>query len=188
MCRIAVIIGSTRPGCNTAKVARWVHDIAARQGTAEFDLVDIGDWDIAELDEPVPPSMGQYTQEHTFAWAEKIRSYDGFVFVTPEYNHSIPGALKTAIDFVYAEWNDKAAGIVTVGTTAGGVRAAEHLRLVLAEVQVATVCDQVSLAVHSDFENYTTFKPAPHQEPDVVAMLEHVVAWSTAMQSLRVAA
>ena len=79
----------------------------------------------------MPPSFGQYSRPHTFPWAEKIAEFDGYVFVTPEYNHSTSGALKNAIDYLYKEWNNKAAGFVSYGT-AGGTRAVEHLRLIMA--------------------------------------------------------
>src|SRR6185503_3412075 len=109
-------------------------------------------------DEPVPPSMGQYSQPHTHAWAQKIESFDGFVFVTPEYNHSTSGALKNAIDFLYAEWNNKAAGFVSYGSV-GGARAAEHLRLVMGELQVADVRAQVALSLYTDFKDFSQFMP-----------------------------
>src|SRR4051812_11516294 len=130
MVRIAIIVGSTRPGRNGEAVARWVHDIAARRKDAEFELVDIKSFDLPLLDEPVPPSMGKYTKPHTKAWAAKIDSFDGYVFVTAEYNHGPSGALKNAIDFLYREWNNKAAAFVSYGS-AGGARAVEQLRLVL---------------------------------------------------------
>src|SRR3954447_24651706 len=136
MLRIAVIIGSTRPGRVGESVGKWVFEVAKKRSDAEFELVDIKDFDLPLLDEPVPPSLGQYSKPHTKAWAAKIGSFDAFVLVTPEYNHGISGALKNAIDFLFAEWNNKAAGFVGYGS-AGGVRAVEHLRLVMAEVQVA---------------------------------------------------
>ena len=142
MLKIAIIIGSTRPGRNGEAVAKWVYEIAQKRSDAEFELVDIKDFNLPLLDEPVPPIMGQYSKPHTKAWAAKIGSFDGYVFVTPEYNHGISGALKNAIDFLFREWNDKAAGFVSYGG-AGGARAVEQLRLVLAEVQMATVRNQV---------------------------------------------
>ena len=147
-----------RAGRDGEAVARWVHEIAQQRSDAEFELVDIEDFNLPLLDEPVPPSLGKYSKEHTKKWAAKIASFDGFVFVTPEYNHGTSGALKNAIDFLYAEWNNKAAGFVGYGS-AGGARAVEHLRLVMAEVQVATVRAQVMLSLHDDFENYSVFKP-----------------------------
>ena len=184
MVKIAVIIGSTRPGRVGESVARWVYELAKRRTEAEFELVDVKEFNLPLLDEPAPPAMGQYSQEHTRTWAAKINSFDGYVFVAPEYNHGICGALKNAIDFVYREWNNKAAGFVSYGS-AGGVRAVEHLRLVMAEVQVATVRNQVALSLFTDFENYTNFKPAKHQEKSLNQMLDQLVAWSGAMKSLR---
>lgn len=95
MLRIAIIIGSTRPGRNGEAVARWVYEIAQKRSDAEFELVDIQDFNLPLLDEPVPPSLGQYTKEHTKAWAAKIDSFDAYIFVTPEYNHATSGALKS---------------------------------------------------------------------------------------------
>jgi len=184
MIRIAIIIGSTRPGRQAEAVGRWVHEIARQRQDAEYDLVDIKDFNLPLLDEPVPPSAGQYSKPHTKAWAEKIDGYDGYVFVTPEYNHSTSGALKNAIDFLYREWNNKAAGFVSYGS-AGGVRAVEQLRLVMGELQVADVRAQVMLSLYSDFENFTTFKPAPRQQKSVQAMLDQLVAWSAALKPLR---
>ena len=138
MLRIAIIIGSTRPGRKAEAVAKWVYEIAEKRSDAEFELVDIKDFNLPLLDEPVPPIMGQYSEPHTKTWAAKIGSFDGYVFVTPEYNHGISGALKNAIDFLFREWNNKAAGFVSYGG-AGGARAVEQLRLVMAEVQIATV-------------------------------------------------
>ena len=184
MLKIAIILGSTRPGRNGEAVAKWVHDIAKKRKDAEFALVDIKDYDLPLLDEPVPPSMGQYTQPHTKKWAAAIASFDGFVFVTPEYNHSTSGALKNAIDFLYAEWNNKAAGFVSYGS-AMGVRAVEHLRLIMAELMIADVRAQVMLSLFTDFENFSTFKPAAMKEKDVAVMLDQVVEWSEAMKTVR---
>jgi NAD(P)H-dependent FMN reductase len=184
MVRIAIILGSTRPGRNGEAVARWVHDIAARRKDAEFELVDIKSFDLPLLDEPVPPSMGKYTKPHTKAWAAKIDSFDGYVFVTAEYNHGPSGALKNAIDFLYREWNNKGAAFVSYGS-AGGARAVEQLRLVMAELQVATVRAQVLLSLFSDFENFSVFKPAAMHEGALGAMLDQLVPWAHALKALR---
>src|SRR5258707_1148768 len=184
MLRIGIIIGSTRPGRNGEAVAKWVHEIAQKRSDAEFELVDIKDYNLPLLDDPVPPSMGRYSKAHTKAWAAKIGSFDGYVFVSPEYNHGISGALKNAIDFLFAEWNNKAAGFVSYGG-AGGARAVEQLRLVLAEVQIATVRNQVLLSMFSDFENYSVFKPAAHHEESVNATFDQVIAWGGALKTLR---
>src|SRR4051794_19544203 len=186
MLKIAVIIGSMRPGRLGESVAKWVYEITKARTEVEWEVVDVKDFNLPLLDEPVPPAMGQYSKEHTKSWAAKINSSDGYVFVTPEYNHGICGALKNALDFVYREWNNKAAGFVGYGS-AGGVRAVEHLRLVLAEVQVATVRNQVALSLFTDFENYTTFKPAAYHEKALNQMLDQLIAWSGALETLRAA-
>jgi NAD(P)H-dependent FMN reductase len=126
MIKIGIILGSTRPNRSGEQVATWVHDLASRRSDAEFELLDLRDYPLPYLDETLPPSMGQYQNEHTKQWAATIASFDGFIMVTPEYNHSTSAALKNALDYLYAEWNNKAAGFVSYGL-AGGARAAEHL-------------------------------------------------------------
>src|SRR5437870_3520819 len=182
--RIAIILGSTRPGRNGEAVAKWVYEVAQKRTDAEFELVDIKDFNLPLLDEPMPPITGQYSKPHTKAWAAKIGSFDGYVFVTPEHNHGVPGALKNAIDFLFAEWNNKAAGFVSYGG-AGGARAVEQLRLVLAEVQMATVRNQVLLSMFTDFENFSVFKPDARHEKSVNEMFVQVIAWGGAMKALR---
>src|SRR3954468_9721210 len=113
MPRIGIILGSTRPNRNGEQDARGVEDVDTKRGGAQFDLVDLRDYPLPHLDEPLPPSLGQYQQAHTREWAETIASFDGFVIVTPEYNHGTSGVLKNAIDYVYAEWNNKAVGFVS---------------------------------------------------------------------------
>lgn len=184
MLNIAIVVGSTRPGRKADAVAKWVFEIARKRADARFEVVDILDYNLPLLDEPVPPSMGRYSKPHSKAWAAKIDSFDAFVFVTPEYNHGTSGALKNALDFLYAEWNNKAAGFVAYGG-AGGTRAVEQLRLILAELQVATVRNQVALSLRADFEKFSVFKPEAHQVQAVNAMLEQLVAWTGALSSLR---
>jgi len=183
--RVAIILGSTRPGRNGEAVCQWIYGITKKRSDATFELVDIKDFNLPLLDEPIPPSMGQYNQEHTKVWSSKIDSFDAYVFVTAEYNHGIPGALKNAIDFLFKEWNNKVAGFVSYGS-AGGVRAVEQLRLVMAELQVATVRAQVQLSLFTDFENFSKFKPALYNENSVNTMLDQVIAWGGALKVLRI--
>jgi NAD(P)H-dependent FMN reductase len=185
--KIGIIIGSTRPGRNGEAVAKWVHEVASRRTDAEFELVDLLDYNLPHLDEAIPPSAGQYTQPHTIAWAEKIASFDGFVIVTPEYNHSTSGALKNAIDFLFAEWNNKAVGFVSYGSV-GGARAVEHLRLVAGELMMADVRAQLALSLMTDFEAYSKFLPNARHEQTLDLVLDQVVAWSNALAHLRVPA
>jgi NAD(P)H-dependent FMN reductase len=187
MTRIGIILGSTRPGRNGEQVARWILDLATARGDAEYELVDLADYPLPHLDEALPPAMGRYEHDHTKAWAATIASFDGFVIVTPEYNHSTSGVLKNAIDYLYGEWNDKAVGFVSYGS-AGGARAVEHLRLIAGELQMADVRQQVALSLMTDFEGFSVFRPGDHHAPAVATLLDQVLAWSAALAPLRAAA
>ncbi len=182
--KIGIILGSTRPGRNGEAVAQWVHGLAKKRTDAYFELVDLLDFNLPMLDEPASPMLGKYTKEHTKKWSAKVAEFDAYVFVTPEYNHSTCGALKNAIDFLNKEWTNKAAGFVGYGSV-GGVRAIEHLRLIMAELQVATVRAQVGLSLFTDFKDQHTFAPAVMHEKEISTMLDQLVAWGTALKTLR---
>jgi len=190
MTKIGIIVGSTRPGRRSRLVAEWVATVAAAERPSlDVEIVDLADYGLPMLDEPKPAIFGQYGNEHTRRWAETVARYDGFVFVTPEYNHSIPASLKNALDFTYVEWNDKAAGFVSYGLL-GGVRAVEHLRLILAEMKVATVRTQVALSLHQDFAAPAATGPGavaagPHQITTLTGLLDEVAIWSQALEPVR---
>jgi NAD(P)H-dependent FMN reductase len=192
--QIAIILGSTRPGRRVADVAEWVAATAGRHpavtaGEVGLELVDIAAFDLPLLDEPAPAAIGLgYRHAHTKRWAATIDRFDGFVFVTPEYNSAVPGALKNAIDYLYAEWNDKAAGIVSYGVY-GGTRAAEQLRQTMGELKVADVHAQVAINPYVDFDftdsTAGVVAPGERQETALTTMLDEVLAWSTALRALR---
>ena len=132
----------------------------------------------------MPPEFRQYSKAHTKAWASTIDSYDGFVFVTPEYNHSTSGVLKNAIDYLYAEWNNKAAAFVSYGSV-GGARAIEHLRGVCSELQIAHVRQQLSFSLFSDFESFSVFKPQPQHDAGAEVLFSQVEVWARALRAVR---
>jgi NAD(P)H-dependent FMN reductase len=176
--KIGIILGSTRQGRVSPQVGEWVKGIADKRGDAEYEIVDIANFKL--------PFLGEGTGEEQGVkdWKGKITSLDGYVFVTAEYNHSITGALKNALDSAQVEWNNKAAGIVSYGST-GGARAAEHLRGILGELQVADVRTHPTLSLFTDFENFSQFKPADLHLDNVNLMLDQVVSWSTALKTVR---
>ena len=182
--RIALILGSTRPGRRGDQIAAWVLEAARAHGGAEYGLIDLADHDLGNLDEPGNPNAQQYQHGHTRAWGALVDSFDGYVFLVPEYNHSYPGALKNALDYVYREWNDKAAGIISYGGWVAGARAAEALRLVLAELQVATVRAQPTISTHPSFHT-GAFVPQQGLDTAVGDMLDQVIAWSGALRGVR---
>jgi len=185
--RIGIILGSTRPGRKGEQVARWVLEQASGRDGASYELVDLADFNLPHLDEAITASQARYEHDHTKAWAAAIAQYDGFVFVTPEYNHSTSGVLKNALDYLYKEWNNKAAAFVSYGGV-GGARAVEHLRLIASELQLATVRAQVAISLVTEFENYSVFTPNDYLLPQVDTMLDQLVAWSKALAPLHAAA
>lgn len=183
MLKIGIIIGSTRPGRVGEAVAKWVFEQSKTRTDAEYELADIKDYDLPLLDEPTPAAAQQYTKEHTKKWAAKIAGFDGFIFVTPEYNHGTSGALKNALDYLYLEWTNKAAAFVSYGAI-GGARAVESLRPVMSQLKIADVRAQVMLSIFTDFEN-GVFKPDPRHLKSLEGVFNEVVAWSGVLKTLR---
>ena len=178
---IGIILGSTRDGRVSPQVGEWVKTIADARGDANYEIVDIADYQLPLLGttDGTEPGIG--------AWNEKLASLDGFVFIVQEYNHSITGALKNALDLAREAWNDKAAGIVSYGST-GGARAAEHLRGIMGELKIADVRTHPTLSLFTDFENFSVFKPQELHLTNITVMLDEVNAWTGALKTLRVAA
>lgn len=176
--KIGIILGSTREGRVSPQVGAWVKDIADKRGDAQYEIIDIADYKLPLLGEAAP-------DESAFkAWSEAVAGCDGFVFIVQEYNHSITGALKNALDYLRVEWNNKAAGIVSYGSV-GGARAAEHLRGIMGELLIADVRVHPALSLFTDFENGTVFKPADVQVDSVNQMLDQVIPWSKALKTIR---
>jgi NAD(P)H-dependent FMN reductase len=186
MLKLGIVTGSTRPGRNNEAVANWVYSVAKEREDAEFELVDIASYHLPLLDEPMPPVFSQYSHEHTKAWSDKIASFDAYVLVTPEYNHSFPAPLKEAVDAHYTQWQAKPVGFVSYGGIGGGLRAVEQLRLVFAELHAMTVRDSVSF--HGAWSCFDE-DGAPH-DPTVVegaakGMLDQLEWWGRALRTAR---
>lgn len=180
---IGIITGSTRPGRIGGDIAQWAYDVASKRDDATYTLIDIATFDLPILDEPDFAATGNYAHDHTKAWSAAIAPHDGYLFVTPEYNHSTSGALKNAIDFLYNEWADKAAGFVGYGYT-DGARAVEHLRLIMANFRVATVRSQVGINLGADV-NEGAFQPREFQAGALGGTLDQLTSWSTALATTR---
>nr|WP_106779744.1 NADPH-dependent FMN reductase [Lysinibacillus timonensis] len=178
MLKIGIILGSTREGRVSPQVGEWVKKIADGRGDATYEIIDIAEFKLPLLGEPGGDASG------AAAWSQRVAACDGFVFIVSEYNHSISGALKNAIDYLRDEWGNKAAGIVSYGSV-GGARAAEHLRGILGEVLIADVRVHPALSLFTDFENGNVFKPKEVQTQSVNDMLDQLIAWSGALKTLR---
>ncbi|MBD7946017.1 NADPH-dependent FMN reductase [Psychrobacillus sp. FSL K6-2684] len=178
MLKIGIILGSTREGRLSPQVGNWVKELADKRGDAQYEIIDIADFKLPLLGEAGGDASG------AAAWSSRVADCDGFVFIVQEYNHSITGALKNALDYLRVEWNNKAAGIVSYGSV-GGARATEHLRGILGELLVADVRVHPALSLFTDFENGTDFKPAAVQADSVNQMLDQVIPWATALKTIR---
>jgi NAD(P)H-dependent FMN reductase len=177
MLNIVIIVGSTREGRVSPQVASWVKDVADQRRDANYIIVDIKDFHL--------PLLGESTdQEPVKRWNEALANLDGFIFITGEYNHSIPASLKNALDSAREPWNNKAAGIVSYGSV-GGARAAEHLRGILGELQIADVRVHVALSMFTDFKDWSLFQPQSLHLSHVNAMLDQLLSWSKALKTLR---
>lgn len=184
--KIGIIMGSIREGRANEGVSKWVKEVAeAYASDVTFELVDLKDYPLPLFNEAASPA---YTtdlaaKEQQAPWAAKMDELDGYIFVTPEYNHGISSALKNALDYVYHELTDKAAGIVSYGS-AGGVRAGEQLRTILSEFQVAHVRTHPALSIFHDM-GQDGVNPSQAQKDAVETMLYQLSYWVPAMNSVR---
>ena len=183
MLNIAIIPGTSRPQALNPQIVNWVEPQLASNGDVRAEVVDFGRFDLPLLDEVIPAGAKMYANDHTKAWGAKLEEFDAFIFVTPEYNHSISGSLKNALDFVATEFNHKVAGIVNYGADKG-VRAAEHLRHILANYKLAVVRDQASFSIFTDVAD-GTFAPTEVSTAPFASMVDDIVAWGEALKSVR---
>ena len=183
MLNIAIIPGTSRPQALNPQIVNWVEQQLASNGDVRAEVVDFGSFDLPLLDEVIPAGAKMYANDHTKAWGAKLEEFDAFIFVTPEYNHSISGSLKNALDFVATEFNHKVAGIVNYGAD-NGVRAAEHLRHILANYKLAVVRDQASFSIFTDVAD-GTFAPTEVSTAPFASMVDDIVAWGEALKSVR---
>lgn len=185
MIKIGIITGSTRPTRVSLQVAQWIERIATERKEVSFEIVDIKDFDLPLYDESIPAAFSSdYLLPEVKSWSNKIKELDGFIFITPEYNRGITSALKNALDYLNPEFHNKAAGIVSYGSSGGAV-AAQQLRLVLSVPQVATVSTQPAFNLFADFKEMTTFSPEDYHIQTVQTMLDQVITWAKALKAIR---
>lgn len=144
--KLGVILGTTRQGRQSEKIAKWVVSTAKEQEGIDVALVDLADYDLPIFEEPVSPRYNPDRKPVEIAqkWMDKLATFDAYVFVTPEYNHSIPGVLKNAFDYLDFQLNRKPAAIVSHGTV-GGARAAMHLKEIISEAKAVPIQNFVAI-------------------------------------------
>lgn len=176
--RIGIILGSTREGRVSEEVGKWVKSKVEKSEEVDYEIVDIKEYDL--------PFLGtSKDMTNVMKWNQKLSELDGFIFVVSEYNHSISGALKNALDSAKDAWINKSAGIVSYGS-AGGARAAEHLRGILSELQVASVRSHILLSLFDDFKNFSEFSPRSIHDGNLKTLFAQTETWAKAFKNLRV--
>lgn len=184
--KILIVLGSTRQNRRGEPIARWAAEHAKSRSDASFELVDLHDWPLPFLDNPVPPAFGQYDAA-TQPWADLVGAADGYLFVTPEYNHGYPAVLKNALDHVYREWGHKPAAILSYGATGDGFRAAEQLRQVFVELRMVPVREQAGVSLRSQIFDDEGRVRDERLVQALDAMLDELVWWAATLKPARLA-
>lgn len=186
MNKIIILTGSTRPGRFNIQPAQWITEIAKKRSDIQVEMVDVQELNLPFLDEPVPPLMQQYSKPHTKKWSETVAGADGFIMVTPEYNHSFSAVLKNAIDYLYHEWNYKPVAFVSYGSLAGGARAVEHLRGVAGEIKMFDLKEQILIPNYwSNLNEEGKYQFTEAQEKEAEGILDSLTFWAGKMKAAR---
>ena len=175
--KIGIIIGSIRDGRKGGDVANWVHELASQRGDAEYEIIDLRQFDVPPLTAEVLPAMAdrQYDDDRVTRWSQAIDACDGYVFVTPEYNHGVPGALKNAVDTLASEWTGKTVAFVSYGAD-GGVRATEQWRQILANFNMYDIRTAVAMNIFTEFSEDGQFRPLDRRAGEIDKLLTDLVA------------
>ena len=188
MTHIQVILGSTRQGRFGDKVAQWFMQQAQNHDLITAELVDLADWPLPFFSSPAPPMMAESQDPQVLAWGSKLAEADGYVLVTPEYNHGYPAVLKNALDLVFRPWNGKPVGFVGYGGPAGGIRAVEQLRQVVVELEMIPMRQQVSIPnVYMAFDEAGSLTDLRH-ERTARAVLDELERKAASLKASRVRA
>jgi len=182
--KIGVIIGSNRPGRNAIKVAEWFKEQTDKYESMDFDFVDLAELDLPFMNEPDYPSAENYQFDYTKSWSKQVKSWDGVIIITPEYNRGIPAVLKNAIDYLYNEWNKKPLGLVSYGS-ALGYRSSADLHIIAVELQMAAIREQVAINIWQHLNEKGEFVGDEHIEKKAVTMLDQLKWWAEALRTAR---
>jgi NAD(P)H-dependent FMN reductase len=188
MTRIGIIVGSTRPNRFSIQAATWLHDRAVARGDAgvEYEVIDLAEVNLPLFEEPISPAYGPVQDENAKAFAARLAEIDGFIIATPEYNHSTSAVLKNALDYAYAEWNNKPVGFISWGSPAGGSRAVEHLRGIAAELRMFDLREQILLPnFYLNLDEQGRYKFGETEEKAADALLNELTFWTAQMKSAR---
>lgn len=182
---LQIIIASTRPGRNGPAIAKWFYQRAVDHGGFDVELVDLADYHLPVLDEPHHPRLRKYTQDHTKAWSATIDRADAIVFVHPEYNHSISGGLKNAMDYLYHEWGHKPVGVIPYGGISGGLRAAQTIKQIIVALRMFAAANAVPIPYFFAQIKDGVFTATEAQDRAADTMLDELLTLANGTADLR---
>lgn len=186
MYNLKVITSTVRPGRKGPIVAAWIAEVARQHGSFNVELLDLGVINLPMMNEPNHPLMKKYEHEHTKSWSAKIDEAEAFIFVTGEYDYNYPAPLRNAIEYLYHEWNYKAAGIVSYGGISGGMRAANSLKADLSTMKVVPLYEAVNFPFFSrNINDQDEFVVTEISEKAAVTMLKELVRWTKGLKAIR---
>jgi NAD(P)H-dependent FMN reductase len=184
--KVMIVIASTRPGRAGLPVGQWIEHEARLNGGFEVVVTDLAELNLPFLDEPNHPRLHQYTHQHTKDWSAKVDACDAFIFVTPEYNHSMNAPLKNALDYLCQEWQYKPVAFVSYGGVSGGTRAVQVIKQVVAALKMVAVYEAVNIPfVHQYIDEERNFQPSEPAQRAVPVMLNELHRWAVALKPMR---
>lgn len=186
MIKIKILTGSVRPGRFNPQPVKWIYEIAKKRKDISVEVLDLAKINLPLLDEPIPPSQHNYSKPYTKKWSKIIASADGFIFVTPEYNHSVSPVLKNAIDYLWFEWQYKPVSYISYGSGAGGARAVEHLRGIAGETKMYDLRDQILLPNYWEQKDEKGVYQFSEQQVQLAnKILDDLTFWAKTMKQAR---
>ncbi len=183
--RLAIIVGSTRPGRQGIAIAEWFREAAEKHGSFDIDFIDMAEVDLPFLDEPNHPRLKRYEHGHTKAWSARIEAADAFVFVTPEYDYSMSPVILNALQYLATEWHYKPAGIVSYGGVSAGLRSAQMTKSALTALKIFPIAEGVSIPFFTQFIDDGVVQPNEVMTDSAVVVLDELAKVEGALRPLR---
>jgi len=186
MYNLKIISSTVRPGRKGPMIAAWIAEKADQTGQFEVEILDLGEINLPMMNEANHPIMKKYEHEHTRNWSAKIEAADAFIFVTAEYDYNYPAPLRNAIEYLYSEWNYKAAGIVSYGGVSAGTRAANSLKADLATMSMIPLVPGVNFPMFEQLINKEgSFVPNENGNKSAETMLTELIRWTKGLKAIK---
>ncbi|HEY3158491.1 MAG TPA: NAD(P)H-dependent oxidoreductase [Vicinamibacterales bacterium] len=185
MPKLTVIVASVREGRGGEAVGRWFVERATQHGRFEVQVADLKELNLPILDEPQHPRLKKYVHDSSKNWSALVDGADAFVFVTPEYNYTMPPALVNALDTLYHEWTYKPVGFVSYGGVSGGIRSVQTAKLMVTSFKMMPMVEAVNIPFYTQLMQDGVFRSNETHDKAVGPMLDELARWSEALKSLR---